>query len=522
MNALDRRAMMASTTVTNGHWGEDYPVLSESLRLHHDGQFDQALAVYLWLDARHGDSADLKFNIGACQQQRQHYSQAVRYLRAALAIDPRLIAAQISLGEVLREQQRLPEAEAAFRQVLALDADHRDALCQLASVLKAQLRFDEAMTVMQRLLDKQPDFTEALLLLGTLHYEKGEIEPAIDLFRQALALEPDWAQAHFNLSQCLLLQGRFAEGWREHEWRGRTAALAARERSFAAPLWQGEALTGKVLLLHAEQGLGDTLQFVRYIPLLKADGARVILECQPPLVRLLANQGLADRLVARGEPLPASDFHTPLMRLPYMLGTELASIPAPRAYLNSPEPTPDRLDLTALGVPAALPRIGFCWAGNAEHSNDANRSLRLGLLESVLQRCQGQVACVSLQFGSRAMERQSYAWADALFDTTTLIEDFADTAALIAQLDLVISVDTAVLHLAGALGCPAWGLLPHIPDSRWLLQRTDSPWYSSMRLFRQAAQGDWHATLAEIGEQLTLWCRDEGRQAARQRGRRRH
>ncbi|MFA6121988.1 MAG: tetratricopeptide repeat protein [Sideroxydans sp.] len=518
MNARDKHTMTAAMTPADSYWGEDRPVLSESLRLHHDGQFAQALALYLWLDVRHSDNADLKFNIGACQQQRRHYSQAVRYLRAALAIDPTLIAAHTSLGEVLREQKRLPEAEAAFRQVLVLDAGHRDALCQLASVLKAQQRFGEAMTLMQRLLEKQPDFTEALLLLGTLHYEIGEIEAAIDLFRRVLALEPDWAQAHFNLSQCLLLQGEFTEGWREHEWRGRTDALAAQERRFAAPPWQGEMLAGKTILLHAEQGLGDTLQFVRYIPLLKAYGATVILECQPQLVRLLANQFQVDQVVARDAPLPTCDFHTPLMRLPYVLGTNLASIPAPEGYLKPPLRIPARLDLAALGVPAAKPRIGVCWAGNADHSNDANRSLRLGLLETALHHCQGQVAWVSLQFGPRAMERQSYAWADTMFDTSLLIEDFADTAALIAQLDLVICVDTAVLHLAGALGCPAWGLLPHIPDSRWLMQRTDSPWYSSMRLFRQAAPSDWHPTMADLGEQLTQWCQNEGLKAAKQHG----
>lgn len=508
--------------MAGGDWGEDFPVLTESLRLHRDGQFDQALALYLWLDARHGDSADLKFNIGACQQQRRHYSQAVRHLRAALAIDPTLIAAHAALGEVLREQKRLPEAEAAFREVLALDADQPDALGHLASVLKAQGRFDEATSIIYRLLDQQPDSTEALLLLGTLHYEKGQIEAAIDRFRQAIALEPGWAQAHFNLSQCLLLQGEFTEGWREHEWRGRTDALAGQERRFAAPLWQGEALAGKTLLLHAEQGLGDTLQFVRYLPLLKAEGARLILECQTPLVRLLAEQFPAERVVARGEPLPESDFHTPLMRLPHMLGTELANIPAPLGYLNLQAPAPCRLDLTALGIPAAMPRIGVCWAGNAEHSNDANRSLRLGLLEPVLRGCQGQAAIVSLQFGSRAMERQGYAWADAMFDAATLIDDFADTAAIIAQLDLVISVDTAVLHLAGALGCPAWGLLPYVPDSRWLMLRADSPWYSSMRLFRQSAPGDWRGALSALGEQLARWSRDEGRQAARQRGQELH
>ncbi len=501
-------------------WGDDLPVLTESLRLHHDGKIDQALALYLWLDARHAGNSDLKFNIGECYRQRRHLSQAVRALRAALAIDPELIAAHESLGEVLREQQRLPESEASFRRILELDANHLGAFGQLASVLKAQMRYDEAMAVIGEALEKKPDFTDALLLLGTLYYEKGDIETAVTLFRRSVALEPQWPQAHFNLSQCLLLQGIFPEGWREYEWRDRTSALMAQVRDFAAPRWSGEPLCGKTLLLFSEQGLGDTLQYARYIPLLMSAGATVILECQPQLVRLMAHMTKADRVIVRGETLPPCDFQTSLMRLPHVMGTNLATIPPSPGFHSTGDawgPT-----LSARGLAPQLPRIGVCWAGNPEHSNDTNRSLSLGLLEPVLQRCMNRVTLVSLQCGPRAMERYSYRWADGFFDAAVVIEDFADTAEIIDQLDLVISVDTAVLHLAGVMGGPVWGLLPFVPDSRWLMGRTDSPWYPSMRLFRQSEQGDWGAVLIKMEEQLQKWLSGEGAMAAGKRKQERH
>ncbi len=517
---LDIPVPTVGETAVAAGWGDDLPVLTESLRLHHDGETEQALALYLWLDARHSDNSDLKFNIGECYRQRRHFSQAVRALRAALALNPELIAAHESLGEVLRDQQRLPESEASFRRILELDATHLGAFGQLASVLKAQGRYDEAMVVIGRALEIKPDFTEALLLLGTLYYEKGDIETAVTLFRRSVALEPEWPQAHFNLSQCLLLQGVFAEGWHEYEWRGQTSALMAQVRNFAAPQWSGEPLTGKTILLFAEQGLGDTLQYARYIPLLMAAGATVILECQPQLVRLMALLTNADRIVARGEALPPFDVQTSLMRLPYVMGTDLTTIPpSPRFHSAGEGWGPS---LTLQGVAPELPRIGICWAGNPEHSNDANRSLSLGFFEQMLHRCTGRASLVSLQFGARAMERYSYRWADGFFDAALLIEDFADTAEVIEQLDLVISVDTAVLHLAGVLGGTVWGLLPFVPDSRWLLERSDSPWYPSMRLFRQTEQGKWGGVLKEVEEQLLNWVSGEGITAAGKRKGERH
>lgn len=477
------------------------PVLTEALRLHHADSLEEALALYLWLDARHPDSADLKFNIGACHYRRRHLSQAVRNLRAALELNPRLASALELLGEVLREQERLPEAEAIFRTLLSLDADNLMAMWQLASVLKAQGRFDDAIVVIRQSLSIKPDAPQALLLLGTLHYEKGEIDAAVGLFRQSLALTAEQPQAHFNLSQCLLLQGHFKEGWEEHEWRGGTNAQQALERGFQAPPWRGEPLTGKTILLHAEQGLGDTLQFIRYVPLLKASGAKVVVECQPLLLRLLEAMPGIDALVAHGLPLPRFDYYAPLMGLPFLFGTNVSSIPAPAAYLHAP--ATDCVELVELDD--RRPKIGLCWAGNPGHSNDANRSIRLGMFETLVRSLRDRVQFVSLQAGPRGTERNSYLWADTMIDAGARVIDFADTACVLEQLDLVISVDTSVLHLAGAMGRPVWGLLPFVPDSRWLMHREDSPWYPSMRLYRQPALGDWKSVMDTLADALAYW-----------------
>ena len=500
--APPRRAAVPSAT----EWGADFEVLTEALRLHHESRLDEALALYLWLEARHGDSANLKFNIGVCYQQRRHLSMAVKAFRGAIELNSELIIAHESLGEVLRDQGRLPEAEASFRRVLEIDVVNLGALRLLSSVLKAQGRYDDAVEVIKRALSLKPDLVPALVLLGTLSYEKGEIEAAVGIFRQALLLDSEQAQAHFNLSQCLLLQGKFSEGWREHEWRCGTEALSALERGFNVPQWHGEPLSGKTILLHAEQGLGDTIQFVRYAPLLKAKGARVIVECQTLLLRLLDGMLGVDLFVAKGQPLPAFDYHVPLLGLPHCFGTELATIPAPQTYLRPPKI--GQLDLNMLGVSAKRPRIGLCWAGNPEHSNDANRSVRLALFESLVRAYKDKFVFVSLQIGPRSAERSSYLWADCMFDAAPHVTDFADSAEIMSQLDLVIGVDTSVIHLAGAMGCPVWVLLPFVPDSRWLMQRIDSPWYPSMRLFRQSAIDNWDSVFTEMGVAIAQWMQE--------------
>jgi hypothetical protein len=296
----------------------------------------------------------------------------------------------------------------------------------------------------------------------------------------------------------LLRQGDFQNGWPEHEWR-----LKARSqfpvRPFAQPQWTGQDVTGKAILLHAEQGFGDTIQFVRYVPLVAARGARVILECQPELCGLLKDVPGAERVIGRGDPLPAFDLQCPLLSLPRAFNTMLQTIPAQHAYLMV---DPERVQQwrAKLSLAHQSVNVGLCWAGSSTHSNDANRSIDPARLAPLA--CDG-VTFYSLQKRDRSEAAPDVSATLALRDLGNQLVGFVDTAGVIANLDLVISVDTAVAHLAGALGQPVWLLLPFAADWRWLLSREDSPWYPGMRLFRQQRAGDWEGVIRRVAEELS-------------------
>jgi hypothetical protein len=324
----------------------------------------------------------------------------------------------------------------------------------------------------------------------------GRLDEAIAAYRQAVTLQPQYADGHFNLAQALLAAGAFAEAWREYEWRWATPQMAAAQRRFAAPLWTGEAGVGQRLLVHAEQGLGDVLQFCRYIPLLAECGFSVIFEVPRPLARLCASLAGGADIVIQGERLPPFDLHIPLMSLPGRFGTRLESIPAAIPYL-APDPTARALWRARLdGLGRGL-RVGLAWAGNpsldrpSRAAMDRRRSLAPARLET-LWSVPG-LRFVSLQKGGPALP-------DGLpvFDAMAEMVDFADAAALVAELDLVIAVDSAVAHLAGALGRPVWLLDRSDPCWRWLLGRRNSPWYPSLALYRQPAPGDWDSVLAAV------------------------
>ena len=484
-------------------WGEDMDVLMQALEHHHAGSLEHALALYMWLAERHPDNADLHFNLGVCHQDRRHLSQAVREYRIAIALNPGLVSAHENLAAVLRDQGRLPESAACYRQALVLDADNIEALDGLSSTLKAMRRYDEAIEAVQLSLKIRPDKVRPLILLGTLYYEKGDIVQATALFRQALVVDPEQAQAHFNLSQCLLLDGNFSEGWREHEWRRGIGERQGPDRTFTMPLWQGEPLPGKTILLHVEQGLGDSIQFVRYAALFHAMGARVVMECQPQLARLFSSIKDIDQLIIQGNPLPPCDCHAPLLSLPHLFGTDLTNLPAQMPYIELS--AAERLDLGTLGVLRGTLRVGVVWSGNPNHSNDLNRSVRFGLFEKMIRDHSSQVDFISLQVGDRRNERGSYLWADHMLDLSPYLNDFADTAHALEQMDLLISVDTSVAHLAGALARPVWLLLPFVPDSRWLLERNDTPWYPSIRIFRQPSNGEWEGVFEHVYQSFVTW-----------------
>ena len=352
------------------------------------------------------------------------------------------------------------------------------------------------------MLFRSPDYADA-------HYNRGIVlqvmkhpEAAVLSFDRAIALRPDYAAAWWNKSLTLLQNGRFAAGLPLYEWRWKLDKLKAAQRVFPQPLWLGNTpIAGKTVLLHSEQGLGDTLQFCRFAPLVAARGARVLLQVQAALVPLLQGLEGVSEVIAEEAVLPAFDCHCPLLSLPLALGTTLDTIPRNTPYLKA-EPARLREWAARLGERRA-PRVGLVWSGNPLHPNDRRRSLALAnLFAWGLDALQDEFEFISLQKDVPARDRAFLEGNTALRHFGEALRDFGDTAALCGLLDLVVCVDTSVAHLAGALGRPVWTLLPHNADWRWLLDRDDSPWYPGMRLMRQRRTGDWQAVIGELRQRL--------------------
>ncbi len=329
-------------------------------------------------------------------------------------------------------------------------------------------------------------------------HRMGRLQEAVDCYGQALRLSPGHAMAHMNRGLSLLLQGRLQEGWAEYEWRWQSEQRQ-QQRGFSQPLWSGrEPLQGKTLLVHAEQGLGDSLQFCRFVPQLEARGARVVLEVQPAVWALVTSLAGGHQLLRRGDALPAFDLHCPLLSLPSALGLDEAALMAsPSPYLRA-EPTRVAAWRERLRDRPA-PRIGIVWSGIAGHTNDHNRSLALRDFMAALP---ADMRFVSLQKEVRPADQPLLDASPNILQVNGWLGDFADTAALIACLDLVISVDTSVAHAAAAMGKPVWLLLPFVPDWRWMMDRADSPWYPAMRLYRQPGLGHWAPVLAQLRQDL--------------------
>ena len=381
--------------------------------------------------------------------------------------------------------------------MMTTGADH-DHLLSLGAQLVSAKQFEPARAQYQRGLARYPESPALWSNLGVLHSCLDDHGEAERCFRQALALDPDYSKARFNLSQVLLRQGRFAEGWPALEARPWNQLLLAR---IPAPRWQGQSLAGKSLLLGVEGGHGDMLQYCRYAALLKQQGvARLGLVCQPALKRLLATLPGVDVLVAVGETVPGPDwdFWSLPLSLPFQCGTRLATIPAAIPYLRArpQEVRTWNARLTGQGL-----RVGLAWKGNPQFENDGERSL--ADLHSLAPLARSGLRFVSLQTGPGPEQAAAPPPGLDLLDASPWLHDFADTAALVTNLDLVISVDTAVAHLAGALGKPCWLLLPHHQtDCRWLLDRKDSPWYPKHRLFRQGAGQGWAPVIAAVAAAL--------------------
>ena len=433
------------------------------------------------------------------REQRQALARALltmaRPADALAALDP--LAEQTGLAEVqflrgtaLNALNRPMESAVALRDAVAAAPSHAEAHLNLGNALMDLDDYAVAEAHMRLAITLQPDLAEAHASLGFLLTGRGELSAAVAACQRAIDLQPDFAVAHWNQGIAYLLAGRMAEGWVQYEWRKRRFPEAF-DAPPPGPEWDGTPLAGRTLLVLAEQGFGDTIQLCRYLPPLVAAGAQVVLECAPKLMGLLrCLPGVS--LIPPRSVRPAYDVWADQMSLPRLFVATLETIPCPGAYLRA---DPVRQAAWARRLPDGL-RIGLVWAGNPAHSNDRRRSAPLAALAPLFAAAPG--AFVSLQVGPGAAEAARF----GLVDNAPRLTDFAETAALVAGLDLVITVDTAVAHLAGALGVPAWVMLPYAPDWRWLLHRADSPWYHSLRLFRQDQPSDWQGVIARVAAAL--------------------
>ncbi len=493
------------------------------------GRPEEGVAVWRAAAAAGPDHAETRNGLGNALQGLERYGEAQAAYRAALALDPGHTHACANLAAALRGGGAPDRAAVLQRRALRLQPDFAAALSGLGLALAALDRPAEAAALHARAIALQPDFAGAQSNLGSAVLALNQADAAEAAYRRAILLDPAMPDPHRNLGIALLLQGRLAEAWPEYEWRLRCADSPT-PVTLPRPRWDGGPLDGRVILLHAEQGLGDVLQFVRYVPMVAARGGRVMLCAPRSLERLFAGLEGMGQFVAAGTPVSGFDLHTPLLSLPLAFATTLETIPAVpylrpdpalaaawggrlAAALAAPEKGPEKGPERGLRT---IRRVGVVWGGSPGHGNDRNRSLPLAAL-APLAAIPG-VRLVSLQKGPPADQLADPPAGMEILDLAALsgpgpgpgnapgsgLEDFADTAAAMANLDLVITVDTSVAHLAGALGRPVWVLLPFAPDWRWLLGRDDSPWYPTMRLFRQPAPGHWAPVLERVAERLRL------------------
>jgi tetratricopeptide (TPR) repeat protein len=477
--------------------------------------------------------ADFHSNLSVALKAQGKLPAAVAACRRALALNPNFADALVNLGVLLAGQGQAAEAEEAFRRAVSVSPNHANAHYSLGNVLKDRGRWAQAAACYETAWRIDSRFVDALSNLGVVRKEAGDVAGALACFRQALEINPRYVDAHSNMAftlrsagrvdealACLneaislrphapdlscnraflwLSLGNFERGWPEYEYRWQLPGR--RPRPFSQPHWDGAGLAGKTILIYAEQGLGDTIQFIRYASLVKERGGKVVFESQPALVPLLSGVAGVDVLVAHGKRLPRFDVQVPLLSLPGIFRTTLATIPTSTPYLRA---DPDLVARWRAALPAGRTNIGIAWHGSSAQANDRHRSIPLAHFKN-LAAMEG-VTLVSLQKGEGAEQMCAWGPSAAPLDFGAAFDKggaFLDTAALMKSLDLVVTADTAVAHVAGALGVPVWTALCFDADWRWLRDREDCPWYPAMRLFRQQRPGDWGEVFDRIVAAIT-------------------
>jgi tetratricopeptide (TPR) repeat protein len=436
-------------------------------------------------------SAALAQAAGLMEQRK--YAGAIELIKSVLRQFPHLPEGHGLLGKAYALSGQMRPAAAAFEKTVQLAPHLGVAHFGLGTALAHQGKTSESIAPFRNAL--RCKYSPAHCNLGVALALTGEFAEAAAELRKAIALNPDDAAAHWNYAILKLFQGEWRDGWLEYEWRWRWNLFPSARRNFKQAAWRGEDVEGRILLLHAEQGFGDTIQFIRYLPLVAARGAKIIIECQPELIKLFKQTSGDYEWVGAGAALPAFDVHCPLASLPGLLGTTPQTIPAYDPPLAAP---PERVEFwrEKVGVSNGRRRVGMAWAGRPTFVGDQTRSMHLQQLHQLLA-IEG-IEFISLQKGAAAAQIAQVGADARVIDVGSKCRDFADTAAVMSLCDLIITTDTSIPHLAGAMGRPVWLMLQYVPDWRWLMGREDSPWYPSGRLFRQTKLGDWNGVVARV------------------------
>jgi Flp pilus assembly protein TadD len=471
--------------------------LGVALRLQAEGRLEDAEAGYRKIIACEPQRIEAIELLAALRRQRGDLAEALGLYAAMMKADRRSAEAASNHAVVLTELGRPAEALASIDRALILKPDLVAAHYNRGNALFSLDRYAEALTSFTRALIFDPGHVDAYYNRGNALRELRRYDEALASYRIALALAPQRVDIHVNGALTLLLIGRLREGFCAYEWRRRGKAEPQ------APLWTGDApIAGKTILIHAEQGFGDTIQFIRYVPIVATLGARVIVAVPPPLKPLIAAMPGITALTA-GDAQPAFDFHCPIMSLPFAFGTEIDTIPGPVPYLR---PSPDRIALWRARLTeiakGSQRRVGIVWAGNASFARDRRRSIPFASLLPLL--AMPATTFIALQREVPSSDAATLAARPRVVNIGPEFRDFGDAAAAISLLDLVIGVDTAFVHLAGAIAKPVYLLLSYSPDFRWMLDRSDSPWYPTARLFRQSASGDWETVIDQVARRLAL------------------
>jgi len=527
----------------SGKYPESIELINEALALRPDetewlnnlalsylrqGDAERGLAVYRRVAELRPQDPQAYYRLGHAQEYLHTWGPAAAAYQRAIDLEPHCPDFYCGLGRVLHKAKNLEGAAQAYESAVRLRPLH-SLFNDLGLVLVDLGQFGAALEAFRHALALKPESAETAGCLGYLFLRKGDLKSAVESYRCAvrldsklimplirlgealvtlgeldkarecfervLALEPGAVEATWNIGLLHLREGNFSAGWKEYEARWKACQYDSRE--LGRPLWKGEPLEGARILLYHEQGLGDALQFVRYVPLVAGRGGQVILEAHPRLRRLFEQTEGASQVISRDEPLPEFSWQCPLLSLPLAFGTELGTIPARVPYVH---PNPALVEAWRKWFAGKSVRVGIAWGGSPDHTRNQWRSMELVQLAPLLQ-TEG-ATFYSLQMGAPAEQMKLLPPSAGLIDLEAAQKDFADTAAIVANLDLVISVDTSVAHLAGAMGKPVWILLSYAADWRWLLEREDSPWYPTARLFRQTAPGVWADPVKRLAEAL--------------------